>query len=455
MSTTATDTIENLYEALNPRSKLLFDEQREFVAGGSTHLARQTEPFPLFIEENWGARKRDVDGHEYIDYWLGHGSMLLGHRHPTVLRALSKQAEKSIHAGGETETASHLARMLQRLVPSAERVRFVATGGEATQLAIRLARAYTGKDRIVKIQGGFHGWHDGLNVALSPTYGAPGSPGVPRAVIDQVIAVPINDASTVERLLTSTNDIAGFIMEPGGPSNDTVFSSPDFLRAIRELTSQHQVVLIFDEVVTGFRYALGGVQEQFGVTPDLTALGKVMGGGLPVGAVVGVRDIMSLLDSNSDGQLQGLRWVPHPGTWNALPLVTAAGLAALSVAVETDAVARARSIAEYLVDGLNSVFTAMKTKAFAYTRSSIFKICPGEPPPSVRGEFSASSADSKQLFAGWGPLASIFRKAMLLEGVDLMRTAGFVSSAHTKQDADATCEALGRTIHRIRREGLL
>lgn len=453
MTTTTTGTIECLYKTRNPRSRALFEQQKAVLAGGSTHIGRQTEPFPLFIEGGWGARKQDVDGHEYIDYVLGHGAMMLGHAHPTVTRVIAEQAAHGTHGGGETEIASRWAGLIHDMVPSAELVRLVATGGEATQMAIRLARAYTGKDRIVKFQGGFHGWHDAVFVALNPPYERQGSSGVPRVVSEHTVVTPFNDLPALEAALDGDDNIAAVIMEPGGPFNDTVFSNPEFLRGAREMTSSRGVVLIFDEVVTGFRYALGGVQEFFGVTPDLTTLGKIIGGGLPAGAVVGRRDIMELFTAKPEQQFSPT--VPHPGTWNAAPIVAAAGVAAFDVMRQTSAVEHALAMTVRLVGGFNSVFRASNVKAFAYARSSLFKVCPGEPPPMVLGDFSSASKDSEQLFAGWGPTASIFRKALLLEGVDLMRTGGFVSAAHTEADIDATCQALERALARLREESFL
>jgi glutamate-1-semialdehyde 2,1-aminomutase len=215
------------------------------------------------------------------------------------------------------------------------------------------------------------------------------------------------------------------------------------------------VVLIFDEVVTGFRYALGGVQERFGVTPDLTTLGKVIGGGLPAGAVVGRAEVMDVLAWKPDSEWQRFRMVPHPGTWNAMPITAAVGVATLRQVRDCGAVERARELTERLTEGLNAVFAELQVSGFAYGRASILKTCRGEAPPMVRGDFSTAQEDAMQLLAGWGELTPLVRKAMLLEGVDLMRTGGFLSAAHTEQDVDATCEAFARALGRLGREGHL
>jgi glutamate-1-semialdehyde 2,1-aminomutase len=448
------DTIDERYRDANPRSCEAFERQRQVIAGGYSHLARQLAPFPLFIQENRGARKRDIDGHEYIDYWLGHGAMLLGHAHPAVTAAIAEQAARGTHAGGETELAAEWAGLIQQLVPSAERVRFAASGGEATQLAMRLARAYTGRDLIVKFESSMHGWHDAAAVG-GPPEGATRPTGVPDAVGDTILLLPFNDLGAAERALSDRDDVAAVIMEPSGAHSDTVPADPGFLHGVRELTARRDVLLIFDEVVTGFRYALGGAQEFFGVIPDLTALGKIIGGGLPCGALVGRADIMELFEWRSDRNWQLRRMIPHSGTWNAAPVAAAAGVTALRIIRETDAVDRTRSLAQRLIGGINSVFGDLQVPAFAYGRSSIFRLCPGQPPPLVREDFSAAEADGRQLAAGWGPAGATLRKAMILEGIDLMGTGGFLSAAHTAKDVDATCEALARAITRLRAAGWL
>lgn len=444
-------SIDAAYQEANPRSAALFAEQRRHVPGGFTHMSRQLAPFPLFVERNQGSRKWDVDGHEYRDYWLGHGALLLGHAHPAVLSALQEQAAKGSHAGGESPLVVEWARLITEMVPSAELVRFTSSGGEATQMALRIARAATGRDRILKFQGCFHGWHDSVAAGVYPPYGVPLSPGIPAAVLEKTVAVPFHDLAAVERELEG-RDVAAVILEPGGPYNDTVPSDPAFLRGLRELTSAAGSVLVFDEVVTGFRYALGGVQETFKVTPDLTTLGKVIGGGLAAGAVAGRAELMELLAWRADPVWERGGMIPHPGTWNAAPIVAAAGVAALRTVRETGAVDRARELTDRLVDGFNAVFAELEVKAFAYNRASIFKTAPGEPPALVRGDFSAALEEQDRLAAGWGARGPSFRKALLLEGVDLMRTGGFLSSAHTEMDVDFTCSALERALLRLRAE---
>jgi len=452
---TVAESIEEAYLRRYPRSRALWERQAALTPGGITHTGRALAPFPLFIRANRGSRKWDVDGFEYVDYWLGHGAMLLGHAHPAVVEAVQRQAPDGFHAGGESPLAVEWAELVRALVPSAERVRFVASGGEATQMAIRVARAYSGKDRIVKFQASYHGWYDAVCLGVLPPYDVPFSTGVPKATQDTVTTVPFNDLEAVAAVLDRYDDVAGVILEPGGCFDDTVPSDPAFLKGLRELTARRKVLLIFDEVVTGFRYARGGAQEFFGVTPDLTALGKVVAGGLPGGAVVGRADVMEVLAWRPDPEWIRYRMVPHPGTWNANPASAAAGVATLRIVRDTDAVARAIAQTRKLVAGFNDVCRRLGVEAFAYGRASIFKLRRGTPPRIVAGDFSNHRADGEQLLAGWGAIGPRIRKAMLLEGVDLMRTDGFLSAAHTDDDVDWTCRALERALRRLQAEGAL
>jgi glutamate-1-semialdehyde 2,1-aminomutase len=432
----------------------LFERQKQTSPGGITHNARRFEPFPLFIESNIGSRKRDVDGHEYIDYWLGHGAMLLGHSHPAVVEAVQKAATTGFHAGGETESGLRWAELVCELVPAAEQVRFTASGGEATEMAIRVARAFTGKDKIIKFMSNFHGWHDAVTIAVTAPFTVPWSAGVPKATQETVIALPFNVSEPVAAALVADDDIAGIIVEPGGAFDDTVPSDPAFLQQLRDLATKHHVVLIFDEVVTGFRHARGGAQELYGITPDLTTLGKVVGGGIAAGTVAGKAQIMEVLGSRSDPEWMRYSSVPHTGTWNSNPIVAAAGVTTLELVKTGEPNQKADRATGLLIDGVNEVCLRMGYPAFAYGRSSIFKTCKGEPPKIISGDFSNLDADTQQLLGGWGTTAPFLRKALLLEGVDVMRTNGFLSMAHSDDDIAQTVQAFERALHRCIAEGV-
>ncbi|WP_169747821.1 aspartate aminotransferase family protein [Pseudonocardia acaciae] len=448
-------TVADAYRQANPISERRFREQADLVPGGATHLARAFDPFPLFIDRCRGARKWDVDGHEYVDYWMGHGANLLGHGHPAVLEALAAQLPNGLHAGGETELGLEWARLVCELVPSAEQVRFMAAGGEATQMALRLARAHTGRNKIVKFTYNFHGWHDAVMVGYMPPFDVPYSVGLTPDVRDSVLVAPFNDLDATRRLVESSDnsdDIAGLILEPGGAHGDTVPSDPEFLAGLRRLTRERGIVLIFDEVVTGFRYARGGAQEYFGVTPDLTTLGKIVGGGVAAGAVAGGSRFMEPLVRGDDPEWARFRTVPHPGTWNANPLAAAAGVATLRLLKAEEPVARATDRAATLRDGINDAFERHSVPGMAYGRSSILNIFLGDPPGLLRGDSSHREEDGARLARGNGPLGALFRKAMLLEGVDLMGSRCFVSAAHSEADVEHTLRAVDASLERLKAE---
>lgn len=449
-------TIAQEYAATYPESRRLHQEAQALLPGGITHMARTFEPFPLYVERCEGAYKWDVDGNRYLDYWMGHGAMLLGHAHPAIVEAVREQVGRGTHAGGSTRLEIDWARLIMDLVPSAESVKFTSSGTEATLLAIRAARAYTGKNTLIKFAGHFHGWHDYAMCGVIPPYDVPMSAGIPAAVQQTVKLVPFNDPVALTQALDSSDDIAAVIAEPGGSYDDTVPANPAFLRHLREETARRGVVLIFDEVVTGFRYAVGGAQEYFHVIPDLTTLAKVMAGGLNGGAVVGRQSVMAVFEPQADNP----RWnryqmVPHPGTFNANPLSAAAGIAALKLIATGEPTKRAQEMTDMLITGINQVLERRGIPGCAYGRASLFKTFIGRAaPPITRGDFSQVTEDTAALVQGT-PIARDLRKGMLLNGVDLMRVAGFVSAAHTPEMIEATVQAFDQTLARLQREGLL
>jgi glutamate-1-semialdehyde 2,1-aminomutase len=457
MATRHTDTlsIAEEYAQKYPQSRQLYEAAQAALPGGITHMARAFTPFPLYIDRCVGAHKWDVDGNCYIDYWMGHGAMLLGHAHPAVVEAVREQVGRGTHAGGSTRLEIEWARLIMDLVPSAERVKFTSSGTEATLLAIRAARAYTGKSKIVKFEGHFHGWHDYVACGVIPPYDSPMSAGIPEEVQRTVILAPFNDRAALDQALESSDDIAAVIVEPGGSYDDTVPADPAFLAYLRQETARRGIVLIFDEVVTGFRYAVGGAQEYFNVIPDLTTLAKVMAGGLNGGAVVGRQTIMDIFEPRADAHWSRYQMVPHPGTYNANPLSAAAGIAALQLIATGEPTKRAQEMTDMLIQGMNDVLARRGVPGCAYGRASIFKTFIGaEAPRITRFDFSNVTADTEVLLRG-APRARDIRQGMLLHGVDLMRAAGFVSAAHTPDIIEATVQAFDRTIGRLQQEGLL
>ena len=310
------------------RSASLFEKANRFIPGGVNSPVRAFRGVggtPVFFARGEGPYLFDADGRRYIDYVCSWGPLILGHGHPEVLGALAQQLHEGLSYGAPTELEVEMAELICRLVPSIEMVRMVNSGTEATMSAIRLARAHTGRDRIVKFEGCYHGHVDALLVKAGSgalTLGAPTSPGIPRSVTDDTVVLDYNDAAAVRELFARAGDrIAAVIVEPVAGNMNCILPLPGFLETLREVCTASGAVLIFDEVMTGFRVARGGAQAQFGITPDLTTLGKVIGGGMPVGAFGGRREIMQ--------QVSPAGPVYQAGTLSGNPMAMAAGLATL------------------------------------------------------------------------------------------------------------------------------
>ena len=446
------------YSSLHPRSAQLYQRARQAFPSGVTHDVRFVLPFPLYIERAQGCRKWDVDGNEIIDYVMGHGALILGHSHPLLVEAVNSQIAKGTHYGACHELELAWADWVQRLIPSAERVRFTNSGTEATLMAIRLARAHTGRDRILKFSYHFHGWHD---TVVGSRYGQPELQqisGVPAAALANRVTIPQNDIALVERTLADDGDIAAIIIEPSGASWGTVPLVGGFLAELREISQRHGVLLIFDEVVTGFRVSPGGAQKLYGVMPDLTCLAKILGGGLPGGAVAGRRDILSLIEFTQDMEWNLSRRILHPGTFNANPLSAAAGSAMLSHIADGRPQAHADAMAQRLVPAMNEALERRKIPGCVYGLSSMFHIVLGEecPRPKDGIEWPWDAANGAPPPHTSLNVALALKWGCLNNGVDLMGfDGGLISAVHQPADIDATIEAFDKTLAQMQEEGIL
>jgi len=304
----------------------LYERSLRLMPGGVSSPVRAFKPYPTFIRRASGSRLYDVDGNEMIDYCMGFGPHILGHAHPAVVEAVQRQAEQGTLYGAPTELEFQLAETVRRHFPSMEMMRFVSSGTEATMHAIRLARGFTGRKLIVKMEGGFHGAHDGVLVKAgsgAATHAVPDSAGVPEESASNTLLAPYNDIEAVESLLSSNRgQVAAVIVEPVLGNIGPVLPEEGYLTHLREVTEAHGTLLIFDEVITGFRLSMGGAQARFGVRPDITTLGKVMGGGLPIGAFGARAEIME--------KVSPLGPIYQAGTFAGNPVSMAAGLAALN-----------------------------------------------------------------------------------------------------------------------------
>jgi glutamate-1-semialdehyde 2,1-aminomutase len=345
-------TILAAYRERTPRSAALAAAAQEVLPSGISHDARHLDPYGIYVERAKGPRKWDVDGNEYVDYYGGHGALLLGHGHPAVLAATQEALAQGTQFGANHPGEVRWAELVQRLVRSAERVRFTSSGTEATLMALRLARAVTGKTRIVRFLTHFHGWHDHMTAGHASHFDGTPTTGVLAEIATSAILLPPGDIAALRAALAAHDDIAAAILEPTGSGFGAVPHSRDFVAALREETAKRGIILIFDEVVTGFRVSPGGAQGEFGILPDLTALAKILAGGMPGGAVCGRKDILDELDFSATAR-NGREKIAHPGTYNANPVSAAAGCAALAIVAEGEACKRANAYAAELRGRLN------------------------------------------------------------------------------------------------------
>ena len=434
-------TILERYRTLHPKAAKLYDRAREVIPGGITHDIRHLTPFSIYVDRASGVRKWDVDGHEYIDYWMGHGALFLGHCHPAVVKAIQGQVARGTHFGASHELEIRWAELVQQLIPSGEMVRFTMSGTEATHLALRVTRAFTGKSKIVKLHGHFHGWHDGVVAGVHPPFEVPLSAGVPGATLDQVLLCPPNDIKAVETLL-ERGDVAGVILEPAGGQAGTTPTVSGYLHDLRALTRRHGVVLIFDEVITGFRYAPGGAQAYFNVIPDLTTLAKIVAGGLPGGAVCGRRELMSMIAHRGDPTWDRSERVAHAGTFNANPVSAAAAIATLEICADGALQARANKAGEELRRGLGDAMKRVGLPGAVYGEASIYHVS-FEGKPGLAGFDRPRRAD----------LYHLLRCALINEGVDCSLNHGWVSALHTDADIAGTVAAYERAFAAMAAEG--
>jgi glutamate-1-semialdehyde 2,1-aminomutase len=457
MSKTVTNTtIDADYRSRFAESQAMHERARQVISGGITHDGRFLRPFPPYITRADGARKWSVDGHELIDYAVGHGSLIFGHNDPDLTAAMTSQVSQGTHLGAGHEGEVRWAEKVVELVPSAELVRFTASGTESTLLAMRVARGYTQKNTIVKFEGHFHGWQDYALKGEKPPFEKTSIPGIPNETLSTVSVLPANDLAMLEERLVQ-GDVAGVIIEPSGGSWTTIPLKDDFLQGVRELTEKYDAVLIFDEVITGFRWAPGGAQERFGVTPDLTTMAKIVAGGMPGGAVAGTRDLMEMIAFKDEPGWNKDRRVPQAGTYNANPLAAAAGAACLAKVADPAVHRHCDDLAARLRTGLNEIFARREIPGFAWGESSVFHIAVGElatnrraadlhTPEGVSSEFLKNS--------GGTDLAQILEVGALLEGVHLFHAGGFFSTAHTEADVDTTVQAIDTVLGRMDAEGL-
>lgn len=415
------------------KSQKLYKKALTLMPGGVNSPVRAFKAVggnPLFIAKAKGSKIYDVDGNEYIDYVLSWGPLILGHAHPAVVKALKKAVERGTSYGAPTELEIELAKLVKKAFPSIEKIRMVNSGTEATMSAIRLARGFTKRDKVIKFEGCYHGHVDGLLVSAGSggaTFGIPDSLGVPVSYTKETIVLPFNDIEAFRATLKEHGkEIACVILEPVVGNMGCILPRQEFLEALREETEKYGIVLIFDEVMTGFRVSFGGAQSYFGIKPDLTCLGKVIGGGLPVGAYGGKKEVMSFVAPEGG--------VYQAGTLSGNPLAVSAGIETLKILSKASTYKKLDKIMQHLEEGLKDAAKRAGIKVKFYRAGTMF--CTYFTETDVIDARTAKTSDTekfKKFF--WG---------MLERGVYIAPSqfeAGFISLAHTQKDIEKTVKA--------------
>lgn len=444
------------YRDKTSASASLAAQAADMFPSGVTHDARHLDPYGIYVERGLGSRKWDVDGNEYVDYFGGHGALLLGHNHPDVVAAIHAAMDLGSQFGANHPYELRWAEAVQKLMPGAERLRFTSSGTEATHLALRLARKATGKSKLIRLKGHFHGWHDHMAGGVTSQMDGSAAPGVVDGIADNVILAPPGDSEALGRIMADNDDIAALIFEPTGAFFGLLPLPPGYLQAARDLCDRHGVLLIFDEVVTGFRVSPGGAQGHYGVIPDLTAAAKILAGGLPGGAIFGAKAVLDGLDFQAASEAGGEK-VQHQGTFNANPVSAAAGVAALNIIATTDACERANAAAASLRAGVNDLFEQEGVPWAYYGEfSSLHLFTNPEGLDITPTAFDPLALSTAQLLATSADALHKFRLAMLVNGIDMNpRCGGVLSAAHDSDDISLTVSALGRAIEMLRQENLL
>jgi len=420
------------------RSQKLFEGSKKVLVGGVNSPVRAMKPYPFFVKRAEGCRLYDEDGGSYVDYCLGYGPLILGHANPAVVNAVKEQLGDGTLYGTPTELEIEFAKKVIRHVPSAEMVRFVNTGTEATMGAIRLARGFTGRDKFIKFEGAFHGAHDYVLVKAgsgATTHGVPDSAGIPKETTENTILAPFNDESAVEEIVKKDGEsIACIILEPIIGNAGCVMPKEGYLKFLREITAENNILLIFDEVITGFRLGLGGAQQYFGVTADITTLGKILGGGLPIGCIASTREIME--------NMAPLGPIYQAGTFNGNPLSAVAGLAALSELEKPGVYSSLAKSGERMRQGLSDITRDIGVESRIYGAGAMYQTYFTN--EDVVDYTTALRAD-KDLFLA-------YQRELLRRGVFLPPSqyeCNFLSTAHTSEDLDFTLEAMDAALRKV------
>lgn len=423
-----------------PKSELLYEKAKELMPGGVNSPVRAFKPYPFFTSHAIGSKLHDVDGNFYIDYCMAYGPLILGHAHPEVIRAVREQLDKGTLYGTPTEAEVRLAELVTSMVPCIEMLRLVNTGTEATMHAIRAARGFTGRDKIVKFEGCYHGAHDYVLVKAgsgATTFGAPTSLGVPKGTIKNTIVLPFNNVESLKRVVDQNRgEIAGVIVEPVVGNAGVILPKEGYLQAIRKITKEEGIVLIFDEVITGFRLALGGAQEYYEVIPDMATLGKIMGGGFPIAAFGGKKEIMELISP--------LGKIYQASTFSGNPVSVTAGLKTFSLLMENQNTLykQLEQIGGKIREALCDIVEDAEVPAYVTGISSMFQIFFTD--QQVVDYVAAQGSDKAKFMR--------YQLELMKRGIFVPPSqfeTCFISTAHTNEDVTKTLEVMDSAIREL------
>jgi len=414
------------YVESTPRSKEMYERAKSVYPEGVNYGIRYFEPYPFCVVKADRSRLYDIDGNSFTDYWCGHFALILGHRHPAVINAVKEQLDRDYNYGAFHDVEIKLAEQVAKMIPSAKMVRFTSSGTEANMYAVRLARTYTKDVKIAKFEGNWHGGYDSLHVAVKPPLDQPQSGGLAEGAVKDTIVLPYNDLEGVRRRIKGL-ELACMVIEPVMGAGGIVPADREFLKGLRELCDHTGTLLIFDEVMTGFRLSPGGAQQYYGVFPDLTVLGKIVGGGFPIGAIAGRAEIMEHMDHS---KYQGIEYSFHGGTHVGNPISTSAGYATLKLLEDGSIHSRIDKLGEKASGGMQEIFDRLNFEAQTTGIGSLFG-CHFTKQKPIKDIHAVSLGNVN--------VAKRFHRYLLDRGIFFQSPVlphVAVSSAHTEEDID-------------------
>jgi glutamate-1-semialdehyde 2,1-aminomutase len=411
------------YASKTPKSKVLFDRAEKVLPAGVSYGIRYFAPYPFYTVKAKGSKLCDADGNEYIDFWLGHSALILGHSPPAIMEVVKGQLENGTQYGTSHELEIELAEKVAEIVPNAQMIRFTNSGTEANMYATRLARAYTGRNKIAKFEGGWHGGYDALHVGVKYPFNVPESAGLTAGALQDTVLLPFNNIEGVKEKLKNEK-VASIVIEPILGAGGGIVARKEFLKALREFCDEEGILLVFDEVITGFRLAPGGAQQYYGITADMIVFGKILGGGFPVGAFCGSRELMERLDSRI---YERPLYAFHGGTFTANPITMKAGLATLRLLEDGRLIESMNKTGKKIREQLKGIFEANGIDIQVTGDGSLFNVHFTK--ENISDAEAVFKADRKRLLD--------YNLSLIANGVFLLPTHnGALSTAHSEADVE-------------------